>query len=142
MVFGPTLAPMFKQCGIYDEFVALGKKNESINVLNSKGGKEYSVDFSDGKEMYVYPCDSLVHPSVALSAKSFLSKNSLVGYRFGEDGYILTRPIIYDLIYRQIPKDRIHLGQKILSTDQDSHCVTIRCSDGLEYKGDILVGGK
>ncbi|KAF9029200.1 hypothetical protein BGZ52_009800 [Haplosporangium bisporale] len=111
MVFGPTLAPMFKQCGIYDEFVALGKKNESINVLNSKGGKEYSVDFSDGKEM------------------------------FGEDGYILTRPIIYDLIYRQIPKDRIHLGKKILSTDQDSHCVTIRCSDGLEYKGDILVGG-
>ncbi|KAG0038158.1 hypothetical protein BGZ83_003205, partial [Gryganskiella cystojenkinii] len=111
MVFGPTLAPMFKQCGIYDEFVALGKKNESINVLNSKGGKEYSVDFSEGKEM------------------------------FGEDGYILTRPIIYDLIYRQIPKDRIHLGKKILSTDQDDHCVTIRCSDGLEYTGDILVGG-
>ncbi|KAG0274425.1 hypothetical protein BGZ96_004330 [Linnemannia gamsii] len=112
MVFGPTLAPMFKQCGIYDEFVALGKKNESINVLNSKGGKEYSVDFTDGKEM------------------------------FGEDGYILTRPIIYDLIYRQIPKDRIHLGKKILATDQDSHCVTIKCSDGLDYKGDILVGAQ
>lgn len=55
MVFGPTLAPMMKQCGIYDEFVTLGKRNESINVLNSSGGKEYSVDFSDGKEMYVYP---------------------------------------------------------------------------------------
>ncbi|KAF9345539.1 hypothetical protein BGX26_003018, partial [Mortierella sp. AD094] len=110
MVFGPTLCPMFKQCGIYDEFVTLGKRNESINVLNSKGGKEYSVDFSDGKEM------------------------------FGEDGYILTRPIIYDLIFRQIPKDRIHLGKKILSTDQDSNCARIRCSDGVEYKGDILVG--
>ncbi|KAF9560533.1 hypothetical protein EC968_006120, partial [Mortierella alpina] len=102
---------MFKQCGIYEEFVALGKKNESINVLNSKGGKEYSVNFSDGKEM------------------------------FGEDGYILTRPVIYDLIYRQIPQERIHLGKKILSTNQDSHGVTIRCSDGLDYKGDILVGG-
>ncbi|KAG0342055.1 hypothetical protein BG000_007093 [Podila horticola] len=110
MVFGPTLAPLLKQCGIYNEFVTLGKRNESINVLNSKGGKEYSVDFSDGKEM------------------------------FGEDGYILTRPIIYDLIFRQIPKHRIHLGKKILSTDQDSKCIKIRCSDGVEYKGDILVG--
>lgn len=51
MVFGPTLAPMMKQCGIYDEFVTLGKRNETINVLNSNGGKEYSVDFSTGKEM-------------------------------------------------------------------------------------------
>ncbi|KAG0072253.1 hypothetical protein BGZ89_007312 [Linnemannia elongata] len=110
MVFGPTLAPMMKQCGIYDEFVTLGKKNETINVLNSNGGKEYSVDFSTGKEM------------------------------FGEDGYILTRPVIYDLIFRQIPKDRIHLGKKIVSTDQNSDCVMIRCSDGAEYKGDILVG--
>ncbi|KAG0011092.1 hypothetical protein BGZ82_003156 [Podila clonocystis] len=110
MVFGPTLAPFMKQCGIYDEFITLGKRNESINVLNSNGGKEYSVDFSDGKEM------------------------------FGEDGYILTRPIIYDLIFRQIPKDRIHLGKKILSTDQNSDCVRIRCSDGTEYRGDILVG--
>lgn len=64
----------------------------------------------------------------------------LVGYRFGEDGYILTRPVIYDLIFRQIPKDRIHLGKKIVSTDQNSDCVMIRCSDGVEYKGDILVG--
>ncbi|KAF9340947.1 hypothetical protein BGZ91_011664 [Linnemannia elongata] len=110
MVFGPTLAPMMKQCGIYDEFVTLGKRNETINVLNSSGGKEYSVDFSTGKEM------------------------------FGEDGYILTRPVIYDLIFRQIPKDRIHLGKKIVSTDQNSDCVMIRCSDGTEYKGDILVG--
>ncbi|OAQ36819.1 FAD/NAD(P)-binding domain-containing protein [Linnemannia elongata AG-77] len=110
MVFGPTLAPMMKQCGIYDEFVTLGKRNETINVLNSNGGKEYSVDFSTGKEM------------------------------FGEDGYILTRPVIYDLIFRQIPKDRIHLGKKIVSTDQNSDCVMIRCSDGVEYKGDILVG--
>lgn len=64
----------------------------------------------------------------------------LIGYRFGEDGYILTRPVIYDLIFRQIPKDRIHLGMKIVSTDQSSDCVRIRCSDGVEYKGDILVG--
>lgn len=61
MVFGPTLAPMMKQCGIYDEFVTLGKKNESINVLNSSGGKEYSVNFSDGKEMYVHPSSCCMH---------------------------------------------------------------------------------
>lgn len=29
---------------------------------------------------------------------------------------------------------------KIVSTDQNSKCVKIQCSDGIEYKGDILVG--
>ncbi len=70
-----------------------------------------------------------------------LSLETLALSRFGGDGYILTRPVIYDLIYRQIPKGRIHLGTKILSTDQDRHGVTVKCIDGLEYKGDILVGG-
>ncbi|KAF9926501.1 hypothetical protein FBU30_003940 [Linnemannia zychae] len=110
MVFGPTLAPMFKQCGIYDEFVTLGKRNDTINVLNSKGYMEYSVSFAEEREL------------------------------FGEAGYILTRPMMYNLIYRQIPKDRIHLGTKILSTDQDDNSVRIQCKDGTEYKGDILVG--
>ncbi|KAG0238173.1 hypothetical protein BGW42_007164 [Actinomortierella wolfii] len=110
MVFGPTLAPMLKQCGIYEEFCSLGKINDSINVLNGDGKVEYSVSFTENKEM------------------------------FGEDSYILTRPVMYDLIHRQIPSDRIHLGKRILSTHQDEHGVRIRCEDGSEYQGDILVG--
>ena len=137
---------MFKQCGIYGEFVTLGKRNESINVLNSNSGKEYSVDFSDGRNVrisqqslnacnrgYDNACSTPIHTILTLLAKPF------VDYRFGEDGYILTRPIIYDLIFRQIPKDHIHLG-KILLAGQDSKCVMIRCNDDVKYKCDIHVG--
>ena len=34
MVFGPTLAPMFKQCGIYDEFVQRGKYYNMFHMHN------------------------------------------------------------------------------------------------------------
>lgn len=41
---------------------------------------------------------------------------------------------------RQVPKERIHLGKKVLSTHQGGNGVLIRCADGSEYEGDILVG--
>ena len=52
----------------------------------------------------------------------------------------MSRPMIYDLLLRQIPNERIHLGKKILSTDQGGNGVLIRCSDGTIHEGDILVG--
>lgn len=41
---------------------------------------------------------------------------------------------------RHVPKERIHLGKKVLSTQQGGNGVLIRCADGSEYEGDILVG--
>ncbi|KAG0204213.1 hypothetical protein BGX33_008655 [Mortierella sp. NVP41] len=38
------------------------------------------------------------------------------------------------------PKDRIHFGKKVLSMDQGGNGVLLRCSDGIEAEGDILVG--
>ncbi|KAF9091037.1 hypothetical protein BGX23_005553 [Mortierella sp. AD031] len=59
---------------------------------------------------------------------------------FGSKGYIIARPLLYDLILRQAPKDRLHMGKKVLLAEQDSNGVTIKCRDGVEYKGNILVG--
>ncbi|KAF9278765.1 hypothetical protein BGZ88_000376 [Linnemannia elongata] len=50
------------------------------------------------------------------------------------------RPAFYDFLFRQVPKERVHLGKKIISTQQDKDGVLIKCSDGTEYKGDIIVG--
>lgn len=60
--------------------------------------------------------------------------------RFGADGFIVGRPILYDLMLRQVPTDRIHMNKKVLSTKQGGNGVILRCSDGTEYEGDILVG--
>lgn len=141
------LTAMFKQCGINDEFVMLGKRNESMNVLNFKRWKGVQRGFLRWKGnvcisqqlLYAFnrdygnACSSSMHTMLTLLAKP------LIDYRIGDDGHILTRPIIYDFIFRQIPKDRIHLGKKILLTDQDSKCVMIRCNDDVKYKGDIHV---
>ncbi|KAF9126826.1 hypothetical protein BGW39_006330 [Mortierella sp. 14UC] len=99
MAFGVALAPLFNQCGIYDKFVAIGKKAECIQVWNEKCELEYTMDFSESKE-------------------------SVDWYGFG--GFIVTRPLLCDLILRQILKNRIHMSKNIISTVQDSEGV-MRC---------------
>ncbi|KAF8943003.1 hypothetical protein BGZ47_005916 [Haplosporangium gracile] len=116
MAFGASTAPMFKQLGIYDEFVALAKFNDSIQFCNEKRQMEYKMEFPNFPD------------------ESFSSK------MFGADGFIVARPMLYDLMLRQVPTDRIHMGKKVLSTKQGGNGVLLRCSDGTEYEGDILVG--
>lgn len=60
--------------------------------------------------------------------------------RYGAESRALPRPILYDLFLRNVPKERVHFGKKIHSTQQDDNGVTLTCVDGSEYKGDILVG--
>ncbi|KAG9071681.1 hypothetical protein KI688_005894 [Linnemannia hyalina] len=110
MYFNCTTANLFKQCGIYEEFVALGKYVSSIKMCNENRELEFSVDFEGHEEMY------------------------------GANGYIVSRPQIYDLILRQIPGERVHLGKKVLTMQQGGNGVLIRFSDGSEAEGDILVG--
>ncbi|KAG9071668.1 hypothetical protein KI688_005881 [Linnemannia hyalina] len=91
MYFSSTTANIFRQCGIYEEFVSLGKYVSSIKM-------------------------------------------------YGANGYIVSRPLIYDLILRQIPEEHVHLGKKVLTMQQGGNGVLIRFSDGSEAEGDILVG--
>ncbi|KAG0284017.1 hypothetical protein BGZ96_011620 [Linnemannia gamsii] len=110
MYFNCTTANFFKQCGIYDEFVALGKLVSSIQMCNEDRQVEFSIDFSDHEK------------------------------QFGANGYIVPRPQLYELLRSQIPKERIHLGKKVLTMDQGGNGVLVRFSDGTEAEGDILVG--
>ncbi|OAQ29844.1 FAD/NAD(P)-binding domain-containing protein [Linnemannia elongata AG-77] len=110
MAFSATTANLFKQCGIYDEFVSISKLSSVLNVCNEQRESEYKIDFRGHDEM------------------------------FGAKGYIVTRPKLYDLLLRQVPQERIHLGKKILSMENGGNGVLIRCSDGSVAEGDILVG--
>ncbi|KAF9154192.1 hypothetical protein BG015_001649 [Linnemannia schmuckeri] len=110
MYFNSTTASLFKQCGIYDEFLSIGKPVNSIKMCNEKRELDFSMDFA-GQEK-----------------------------EFGEGGYIVTRPQMYKLLVRQIPKGHIHMGKKVLSIENGGNGVLIRCSDGYEADGDILVG--
>lgn len=59
----------------------------------------------------------------------------------GAIGHVIARPALHDLLFRQIPKDRMHMGKRILSTDdQGDKGITVTFSDGTVASGDILIG--
>ncbi|KAG0081553.1 hypothetical protein BGZ93_002679, partial [Podila epicladia] len=58
----------------------------------------------------------------------------------GYGQYVISRPDLYDLLINSIPKERILLGKRVLSSIQNRDSVMVRCADNTSYHGDILVG--
>ncbi|KAF9336617.1 hypothetical protein BGZ91_009926 [Linnemannia elongata] len=110
IALSPSTAPLFMQCQIYDEFVSLAKRAEIIQVVNEDRETEYCINMTNMEEL------------------------------FGAGGYLISRPMLYDLLLRQIPQERIQLGKKVLSMHQGGNGVLVRCSDGSVINGDILIG--
>ncbi|KAG0375840.1 hypothetical protein BGX24_008599 [Mortierella sp. AD032] len=105
-------APLLKQLGIWDEFYALTRELSKVQVV--------------------------VAPDLETQFAVSAPDNAIE--RYGAENRVLPRPKLHELLLRQIPKDRVHFGKKVLSTQQGGNGVSIRCTDGTEYEGDILVG--
>ncbi|KAG0373918.1 hypothetical protein BGX24_011062 [Mortierella sp. AD032] len=110
ITFTSVIAPFWKQLGMYEEIMTLSKQMTTMELRNENRGLEYELDFSEGQELS------------------------------GAGTYVIPRPVLCDLLMRHVPKKLIHFGRKILTTKQGSNGVIIRCSDGSEFEGDILVG--
>ncbi|KAF9537011.1 hypothetical protein EC957_009045 [Mortierella hygrophila] len=106
-----TVTPAFKQCGIYDELVSISKALDTLNISNEDRGIEFVI-----------------------------ADNEDPTKRYGSGSRLITRPKLYDLLWRQVPRERIHMSKKVLSTHQGGNGVLVRCADGSEFEGDILVG--
>ncbi|KAF9151720.1 hypothetical protein BG015_006295 [Linnemannia schmuckeri] len=107
-----TTAPFLRQIGVWDEFHGASKRMEAIQIANEKREIEFAMADSDLDQVE----------------------------RYGADARIISRPELYRILLKQVPKEHIHLGKKVLSTQQGNNRVIINCSDGTEYQGDILVG--
>ncbi|KAF9389020.1 hypothetical protein CPC16_006107 [Podila verticillata] len=107
---GSGVSQLFQQLGILQELMAIGKPYMGLEV------------FCDDRQP-LFRLDSSEHPRYCGSLE-----------------LIVARPDLHDLLLRQVPKDNIHMGKKMLSFDQNDQGVTIRCSDESTYHGDILVG--
>lgn len=53
---------------------------------------------------------------------------------------LFSRPQMHQLFVSKIPKEKLHLGKKIESIEDNGEEVTIHCADGSSASGDILVG--
>ncbi|KAF9154279.1 hypothetical protein BG015_001392 [Linnemannia schmuckeri] len=110
MFFSASTAPLFKQLGIYEDMRSIGKDTTCIQIANEQREIEYKMDFKDQLEM------------------------------FGSKGYIVSRPMLYDILRSKVPAKRFHMNKKILSLQQGGNGALIRCSDGSTIEGDIIVG--
>ncbi|KAF9328753.1 hypothetical protein BG006_008111 [Podila minutissima] len=100
ILLGATVAPLFVQLGIYDEFLRCAKRFTEMNLLK----------------------DDLTHVHTL------------------HNSYLHKAPELYDLLFKRIPKNRIIIGKRVVSFQQNQDSVMVRCSDDSSYHGDILVG--
>ncbi|KAF9536749.1 hypothetical protein EC957_009802, partial [Mortierella hygrophila] len=71
-----------------------------------------------------------------LIGKGVANCTDLIGY----DRVLFARPELHDMLFKKIPKDKIHMSKKIVSLDQDQDGVTVTFDDNTTAHGDILVG--
>lgn len=60
--------------------------------------------------------------------------------RFGANGFIVPRPDICDLLARHVPKEHMHMGKKVIASEQSKEGVRLSFADGTTAEGHILVG--
>lgn len=53
---------------------------------------------------------------------------------------MVSRPDLYDLLWKQVPRENIILGKSFHNYDQDKKSVLVRCTDTSKYYCDILIG--
>ncbi|KAF9093614.1 hypothetical protein BGX23_003117 [Mortierella sp. AD031] len=91
-------------------------------------------------------CETVAKPfsEVALyrESKGLIKVNdhaALVEYT-GYKKYIISRPVLYDLIREKVPGHKIHFSKRVLTISESNNKVTIQTADDCVYTGDILVG--
>ncbi|KAG0379262.1 hypothetical protein BGX24_001085 [Mortierella sp. AD032] len=107
---GPPILALFQQLGIYEELVREGLRYTAI------------VEHRDNMQPQPF--------------QDFTPLEELTGY----SQHIIARPVLYDLLLRQIPANKILLNKRILSIMEDDDKVTIHAADNTIYKGDLVVG--
>ncbi|KAH7049878.1 hypothetical protein BKA57DRAFT_325575 [Linnemannia elongata] len=110
LMIGAAIIPIMEQLGCVEEFLALGKATPEVTVGKVGRGALYTVS---------------TRPQVEYT---------------GYYNYIVARPFFYDMMLRQVPKDKLHFSKRVLTVTQEQERVTIQTSDNCVYEGDILVG--
>ncbi|KAF9282000.1 hypothetical protein BGZ68_006273 [Mortierella alpina] len=111
MCLNANILPVFEQLGLLDELMAI-----SLPVRNT--------------EMFNGDMSVIAKITMGTSVKQ------LVGY----DYIVFPRPDLYELLLSKVPAEKISLGKKVLSLQQNTLGVMIRIADNTTFHGDILVG--
>ncbi|KAF9391776.1 hypothetical protein BGX21_011182, partial [Mortierella sp. AD011] len=111
MAIGPPVMPLFTQLGIIDQVAAKGIKGAKSKMYSDKDGLILEVDYAAG-----------------------------AAEKFGDQGYIISRHNLHNILLNLIPPERIHLNKRVLSHDETGASIIIKTSDNTTHEGNILVG--
>ncbi|KAF9971751.1 hypothetical protein BGZ73_005222 [Actinomortierella ambigua] len=101
---------IFEQLGLYEELRSFSSVILHGLVKDEAGKLLSDSDYTMLEERYGYPC--LVAP----------------------------RPLLYDLLLRQIPRHKILFNKRVLTFQQNHEGVMVRVNDNTTYHGNVLVG--
>ncbi|KAG0231225.1 hypothetical protein BGW42_000380 [Actinomortierella wolfii] len=110
ILLSPQVLRVFEQLGIYKELLDTG-----IPIVDTRYYKQSRKQFGR--------IDQSVYET-----------------RYGYNCIAIGRPDLMDLLVRKIPQGKLWFNKGIVSVQQDEDNVTIKCSDGTTYRGDILIG--
>ncbi|KAF9170313.1 hypothetical protein BGX21_009468 [Mortierella sp. AD011] len=105
-----TSLPVMEQLGLLEDFYKASNPVRHFNFYNEEAKSIGRIDFSDLEEIGGYPA------------------------------IILDRPAFYNILLKNLPKQKILYNKRVLSINQDEEGVTARCADGSAYLSDIIVG--
>ncbi|KAF9132819.1 hypothetical protein BGX30_012514 [Mortierella sp. GBA39] len=110
MSINANILPVFEQLGLLTEVQNISLRNHGTSLFNRNMKEIGKVSIPNYQE--------------------------LTGYDF----LVFSRPELYDILLRQIPKDRISFNKRILSMRKSAGGTRIYCSDNSIYEGDIVIG--
>lgn len=110
LAVGSSMVPVFEQMGIDKEYLTLGKRVRYSMFIKENQEKLLALDYSSAEEFTGYP------------------------------GFIVARPLFYDLLLSQIPASKIHFGKRVDTILETNDKVEVHTTTGETFVGDILVG--
>lgn len=134
---GPNILAVLEQLGLLQEIKAASVPCPALHFYNTDMDNIGVTDQSSHKQLYVVVIYVLRltcnHTCPTLTM-------NLLFFRYGYNNLLLARPRLHNILLKRIPPNRISFGKRVLRTEEQCGKVSIFCSDGTSYEGDILVG--
>ncbi|KAF9355375.1 hypothetical protein BGX34_010500, partial [Mortierella sp. NVP85] len=110
MSVGANILPVFEQLGMLEDIIKISLPVKEQHLYEASMKKIGSLTMKDYKE--------------------------ITGY----ENRVFARPELYELLLARVPAEKVLMNKKVLSIEQNTLGAMIRCADGTQYHGDIIVG--
>ncbi|KAG0269340.1 hypothetical protein DFQ27_003849 [Actinomortierella ambigua] len=140
---GLALSIMFERAGIDYEVI---ERSSTLKTLGSTIGLNACV-LRLLDQLGMYPdIERISKPIGGFHLQDeHLNPIGYIDFSFGKKHYgycgrVMSRPALYEILKNKVPASKVHLSKQITAIRELKDGVECECSDGVVYRGDLLVG--